>query len=208
MTNMQKRVISALVLAPIFISGIMLSKWLFIAIMVVVACFMLLEWCKITRASLPSMLIGFPAIALPIASLIYVRLIQDGEYALLMYFVMIWSIDIFAMFGGKTIEGPKLAPKLSPKKTWSGLLVGSIAGGLVPLLLSQILYSFPFTGLKLAVFGFCIGLVEQGSDLFVSFFKRRFDIKDSGNIIPGHGGFLDRFDGIIFTAPILLYYML
>jgi phosphatidate cytidylyltransferase len=210
MTNMQRRVISALVLAPIFIASIMLQPWLFAFLILAVALSMLIEWYDITQSKTNYLLLGLPIIAIPVASLICLRFMQDGQYAILTYFIIIWSVDSAAMFGGRSIGGPKLAPSLSPKKTWSGLLIGALAGGLAPLLLSLLLpnFNFPFTGLSLVIFGFGLGLVEQCSDLFISFFKRKFDIKDSGSIIPGHGGMLDRFDGIILTAPILLWLLI
>jgi len=108
------------------------------------------------------------------------------------------------MLGGKTFGGPKLARKISPLKTWSGLLCGCIASATV---WDMGYYYFDLNRLSVnpLFYGFINGLVAQISDIFVSYFKRKSDIKDSGNLIPGHGGFLDRFDSIIFSAPLLLW---
>ncbi|MGI4775839.1 MAG: phosphatidate cytidylyltransferase, partial [Janthinobacterium lividum] len=128
---------------------------------------------------------------------------------LLIYFAVIWSVDSFAMLGGQKFEGPKLAPKISPNKTWSGLITGVLAGTLSSILIYMIMQTLDIsqqlviTKTNLVIASIMIGLTAQLSDLFISYFKRKFKIKDSGNIIPGHGGVLDRFDSIILTAPIL-----
>ena len=124
------------------------------------------------------------------------------------FFAIIWCLDSVAMFVGKLVEGPKLAPTLSPKKTMSGLLGGVAAAALLPSLLNLI-PGYDFTNYVPAsqitlLFQFAfLGIVAQMSDLFISYFKRKFKIKDSGNIIPDHGGMLDRFDCITLTAPFI-----
>ena len=142
----------------------------------------------------------------------YISEIDYNGWLLATFFIIIWSVDSFAMFIGKWLQGPKLAPILSPKKTISGLLGGITAGVLFPLLLKLIpSYKLPYYGqisnfLLIGQFIILAG-VAQASDLFISYFKRKFKIKDSGNIIPGHGGMLDRFDSIILTAPIVAFYL-
>jgi phosphatidate cytidylyltransferase len=116
------------------------------------------------------------------------------------------------MFVGKLIKGPKLAPSLSPKKTISGLLGGVAAAAILPMLLNLVpaysiaTYTSASKIILLYQFAF-LGLTSQMSDLFISYFKRKFNIKDSGNLIPGHGGMLDRFDSIVLTAPIVAFYL-
>lgn len=118
-----------------------------------------------------------------------------------------------AMYGGKLIEGPKLSPRLSPKKTISGLLSGVFSAGLVAFLL-QFIPRYNISNfisqetIEIILIAMILASIGQMSDLFISFFKRRFKIKDTGSIIPGHGGALDRFDSIILTAPIFLYFIL
>jgi phosphatidate cytidylyltransferase len=107
------------------------------------------------------------------------------------------------MFGGKLIGGFKLVPVLSPNKTWSGLLCGCSASSLVCFALGHLLAINDFP-INLALYGFINGFVSQASDIFISYFKRKCNVKDTGNIIPGHGGVLDRADSTIFSAPFLL----
>jgi len=209
MTNIKRRILSGVILAPLFIAS-MFQTWVFAVVMCSVAVVMLLEWYDMAKSEMDYLFFGLPIVTIPIASLICVRFLDGGEYIVLSYFLIIWAIDIFAMLGGKIIGGAKLAPVVSPKKTWCGLISGALASAIALSLLSSIFpeLSPPMSGFSLACFGFIFGLIEQCSDLFISSFKRKFDIKDSGVIIPGHGGVLDRFDGIILTAPILLYYII
>ena len=116
------------------------------------------------------------------------------------------------MLIGKRVEGPRLAPVLSPKKTISGFLGGVTAAAILPLLLDLIptynIKSYISTsGFRLMCQFAFLGVIAQISDLLISWFKRKFNVKDSGNIIPGHGGMLDRFDSIILTAPMVIGYL-
>ena len=130
---------------------------------------------------------------------------RDDAMGLMVIFyilISVWAVDIFAMFSGKIIGGPKLAPRLSPNKTWAGML-GAILGALVAAALSYgLIVSFDDSGLvpnvtALAVLAVVLAVVAQGADLFESWLKRKYQIKDSGNIFPGHGGILDRVDGLV-----------
>lgn len=204
---MRTRILSAIILAPLFITSILFSPVLFILVIGLVAILMLFEWYNITNSSTVHLLSGLPLIVIPILCLIHIRLMSGGEYAILTYFSMIWTVDIFAMLGGKKIGGMKLAPTISPKKTYSGLFCGSASCAVILVTLSFLLPKFPLllNLYNLISFGLIFGITEQCSDLLISYFKRRFDVKDSGIIIPGHGGMLDRFDGIILTAPLYLW---
>ena len=118
--------------------------------------------------------------------------------AILLLFACVWTADTLAYFAGRTFGGPKLMPSVSPNKTWSGFF-GAVFGGLVGAVLL-----FHFSGLDnlmaAGLLGAAIGGLEQGGDLFESAAKRKFGIKDSGSIIPGHGGVLDRVDGLVAAA--------
>jgi phosphatidate cytidylyltransferase len=154
--------------------------------------------------------------SLSCGSLIIARFIEQSYIPLMMYFIIIWTVDTMALVGGKTIGGVKLAPKISPNKTWSGLIIGSISSGVAASLLTYLpnydLSLFSKIGIHsvqaIFIFAMFLAIISQISDLFMSFFKRKFNIKDSGSIIPGHGGMIDRFDSIILTAPIILYALL
>lgn len=128
-----------------------------------------------------------------------------GFVLILVLFGSVWGADILAYFFGKMIGGPKLAPKISPKKTWSGF-VGALIGGAG--LASAVIWftDYRITGFFLLIV-LALVVVSQIGDLIESSLKRRFDIKDSGKIIPGHGGILDRIDGLIM-ASILLWLVL
>ncbi|HET6389477.1 phosphatidate cytidylyltransferase [Hyphomicrobium sp.] len=139
--------------------------------------------------------------ALPVVALGWLRSDEPLGFLATLYVVLAVAVtDIAAYFSGRTIGGPKLWPAVSPNKTWSGLIGGVTAAALAGLLFAL------FTGSGspgwLASLGLAIGLVAQCGDLAESALKRHFGLKDSGGLIPGHGGFMDRMDGLV-TASIL-----
>ncbi len=209
-SNLRKRVIAASIMIPIVVGSLVFSKLLLQILLVLVAVGMLIEWYDMTCKKIYYMILGVPIIAIPMSCLIIVTMItSDYKYILLTYAGMVWTVDSAAMFGGKSFGGPKLAPVLSPNKTWSGLLCGMIGSAIIALLLAQLPgYEFPYRSVHLAIFAMVFAVIAQMSDLFVSFFKRKFDIKDTGSIIPGHGGVLDRCDSMILTAPVMLWVVL
>ncbi len=136
-------------------------------------------------------------IGLPCAVFVWLRHQPDGLAIVLALFAVIWAADIFAYFGGKLIGGPKIASGLSPNKTWSGIIAGVSAGALAGLGCG-VVFAAPtaIDGLWLLV-GAVIAFTGLMGDLFESFLKRRFGVKDASKIIPGHGGVLDRIDGLM-----------
>jgi len=125
----------------------------------------------------------------------------DGIEAILWLFAVVWGTDIMAYFGGRLIGGPKLWPRLSPSKTWAGFLVGVSCGGLLGLLCLALWPGAEPASLgPLFVLGVLAGVVSQAGDFVESAIKRRFGVKDSSHLIPGHGGFMDRLDGFIAAA--------
>ena len=133
----------------------------------------------------------------------YMIKIHDVGAQWMIYFLcIVWAGDSIAYFVGKNYGKRKLYPRVSPKKTVEGAFGGLIAGCLVGLVFKFFLIKNMswMAGLFLP---FVVGLVAQIGDLCESFFKRAFDIKDSGSILPGHGGFLDRFDGVVFSLPVM-----
>ncbi|NNJ75840.1 MAG: phosphatidate cytidylyltransferase [Anderseniella sp.] len=142
---------------------------------------------------------GIPYIALPGLALILIRQSPEyGLFAVLWLFAVVWSADTLAYVFGRLIGGPKLAPSISPNKTWAGL-VGAVAGGIVASAAMGWYAGLP-SAWPLLVGGGVLAVLEQLGDLFESAAKRRFGVKDSGRIIPGHGGVLDRVDGLIFAS--------
>ncbi len=145
--------------------------------------------------------VGVPYLALPVLALVMLRAGDCGLAVVLVLFAMVWSADTLAYFAGRAFGGPKLAPRISPNKTWSGFL-GAVAGGALAGLLAGLAMGQGTVRLLLA--GALAGAVEQLGDLFESAAKRRFGVKDSGQIIPGHGGVLDRVDGLMAAAVLVL----
>lgn len=123
---------------------------------------------------------------------------EYGALAIVWLMAVIWAADSLAYFAGRTIGGPKLAPVLSPKKTWAGL-GGAIAGGIVASLAVALAAGLPSL-MILAFLGGLLAVVGQAGDLFKSALKRFYGVKDAGRLIPGHGGVLDRVDGLVAAA--------
>jgi phosphatidate cytidylyltransferase len=144
--------------------------------------------------------VGVLYAALPVVALGWLRGDEPlGFHATLFVLVSVIVTDVGAYASGRTIGGPRLWPRVSPNKTWSGLIGGVAAAAVAGALFSWILG----TGSPrwLASLGFFLGLIAQGGDLAESALKRHFGIKDSSDLIPGHGGVMDRMDGIV-TASI------
>lgn len=142
---------------------------------------------------------GLLYVAIPAIALIYLRQQDHGLTLALWTLVIVWATDIGAYFVGRAIGGPKLAPKLSPNKTWAGLIGGMIAALIVGALIAH------FAGLPslFMVIGAPLAVAAQGGDLFESWLKRRSGVKDSGKLFPGHGGALDRLDGVVPVAVLV-----
>ncbi|MDG1436654.1 MAG: phosphatidate cytidylyltransferase [Rickettsiaceae bacterium] len=212
--NLLTRCFSGVFIVILFILSIFVLRPLFYVLFSFIAGFMLLEWRNMTKNSTPFYrYLGLILIPVPVISILLISYTDQTGWLLLTYFMIIWSVDVMAMLGGKLIGGPKLAPKLSPKKTISGLITGVLSAiivvNLLVLLPNYLEPSmFPRTGISTSIFALIIGIIAQMSDLFISYFKRKFHLKDSGSIIPGHGGMLDRFDSIILTAPVVIIILL
>lgn len=201
--NTKQRVISSLVLIPVALYAIFDSVNLFIFLSIAIAMMMTVEWLDMIRCEEDQTkwrTIGLFYILIPIYSVIKIR-IHDSNILFWM-FSIIWATDIFAFFAGRSLGGPKIAPNISPNKTWSGL-----AGGVIASVIIGFLSSFMFKGgiIFFVFVSLILSLIEQVSDLIESKFKRIFGVKDSGTLIPGHGGVLDRLDGMMLVAPTVLF---
>jgi phosphatidate cytidylyltransferase len=155
-----------------------------------------------TRSSVIA--VGVIYVVVPILSLLLLRFqsaIGGAGGGLLLAFWalgLVWATDIGAYFAGRAIGGPKLAPRISPSKTWSGL-AGGVAAALAFGFLLNALAGLP---VRLAAASGLLAVAAQGGDLFESWIKRRAGVKDSGTLLPGHGGVLDRLDGAVAAAPL------
>ena len=132
-----------------------------------------------------------------------------SRWGILICFFAVWPGDTLAFFSGKLIGGKKLYPKVSPKKTWAGAF-GGVIGSIAGLFILRTLW-IPEEHLSMEMciaLGIICGVFEQAGDLCESLFKRSYGIKDSGSLLPGHGGILDRVDGLIFAAPLVYVILL
>lgn len=207
-SNLTQRIVSSIILAPAVIYMIIIGGVAFQAMILVMAILMAFEWNHMTSTGKPDRwyAIGIFYILMPSLSLIWIRSRADGMFEIFWLLAIVWSTDIGGYFAGRFIGGPKLAPSISPKKTWSGLVGGVILALFVTNML--IIYTNAAEAKQMLIVSFVLSIYSVIGDLIESWIKRRFDVKDSGNIIPGHGGILDRVDGIVTTAPKLALFLL
>jgi phosphatidate cytidylyltransferase len=217
-SNLFKRILTALILIPIVVyivieGGILFD--LFLGLIFIIAIYEVIRIVNNDKklSQLKKLIWIIPIliyIGISLLSLKYIRLYDGGQLKITVLFLSIWVFDSAAYFAGSWIGGPKLIPKISPKKTWAGLIGGSLITFIIPSLISIIMLNQIFLSAFAIIMGFylsLIGIIGQVGDLMESYFKRRFDVKDSGNILPGHGGILDRMDSI-FLASIFFYLIL
>jgi len=126
---------------------------------------------------------------------------EPGAQVLLWLVLVIVATDVGAYAAGRTIGGPKLAPRISPNKTWAGLIGGAAAAAVVGVAAAPFFAGFAGHLGRIAVIAACLAVVAQAGDLLESHLKRRAGLKDSSNLIPGHGGVLDRLDGVLAAVP-------
>jgi len=248
MSNLQLRVVSAVVLAAIALGLTWLGGLSFRLLCAAMAAVIFYEWTRMSRPAavaglgfLPEALLlvfigaliaGLPAswllplvVALVVVTSVAARiggttqwdapglayaavsglslaLLRDGDHsgliAILFLFAVVWATDIFAYFVGRAVGGPKLAPSISPGKTQSGALGGAVSGVVAGVLLAAAAGAGNLGVLGLVAL--VLSIVAQAGDLFESWVKRRHGRKDSSALIPGHGGVMDRVDGLVAAA--------
>jgi phosphatidate cytidylyltransferase len=130
------------------------------------------------------------------------RYAEDGLAQVFFALVLIWSTDTGAYFTGRTFGKNKLWPEISPNKTIEGAIGGIVVATIVGIVF-HLIYEFPFSLTTIIIVSILVSIFGQIGDLVESAFKRHYNVKDSGNILPGHGGILDRFDSAIFVFPVL-----
>jgi len=157
--------------------------------------------CLYYKIKLHFALAGLAYALLPAASLLWLRQYSDqGGWIVLWVMIIVWSMDTGAYFAGKNIGGPKMAPRISPNKTWAGLIGGTVVA-VITGLIAAFYFNFEYDWMALAAAAALLAIWSQIGDLAESAVKRHFNVKDSGAIIPGHGGIMDRVDGVVFAAP-------
>ena len=149
---------------------------------------------------------GLPALGLPLLCLVWLRAQEpDGAETVLWLVALVIATDIGAYFAGRLIGGPKLMPRISPKKTWAGLVGGMAAAACIGALATTLVAGGGGRApvMAVALLSALLAVVAQTGDLAESAVKRNFNVKDSGTLIPGHGGLFDRLDGFLITLPAL-----
>ena len=203
--ELQKRILSSIILIPVSFFFIIQGSLSFIFFLSLIFLATNLEWFRMTKKKDLLRIFGLFFLFFSFFSTIYIRQYIGLNFFLFLIIVCIFT-DIGGYIFGKTFKGPKLT-KISPKKTYSGVigsfLISLLFGLTYIKYLGQksriLLETDPIFIIFLTLF---ISLVSQMGDLIISYFKRKAKLKDSGKILPGHGGFLDRIDGIIFVMPI------
>jgi len=198
------RAVSALTLLPIVLAAIWFEGVYLLALLVVAAILMGREWLRLSGAGFKPLwwLGGVVYIGLPLVSIYWLRGQDNGTMWVFYALFVVFAMDVGGYFAGRLIGGPKLAPKISPKKTWAGLLGGvglSLAIGYVFHMWGHVGASMSQMLMASALFA----VWSQVGDLFESRLKRASGLKDSGGLIPGHGGILDRVDGLVFALPLI-----
>jgi phosphatidate cytidylyltransferase len=130
----------------------------------------------------------------------------NGGFIIISIFITLWMTDSAAYFIGSAIGKHKLFPRVSPNKSWEGAIAGFVFAIITLVVLKSILLNF-LDWTDVIAFGIIIGIFGQVGDLIESLIKRDANVKDSSNIIPGHGGIFDRFDSLLFSAPIIFLYL-
>ncbi|MDF7773964.1 phosphatidate cytidylyltransferase [Sphingomonas sp. AOB5] len=146
----------------------------------------------------PRLAWGVAYVGLPALALIVLRAEPNGFLLTFWAMALVWACDSGAYFAGRAIGGPKLAPGISPNKTWAGFIGGVAAAGVFAIVL-VLLFDLP---VALAIATPLLAMLAQVGDLYESHLKRVAGVKDSGNLLPGHGGLLDRLDGLVAVAPV------
>lgn len=146
----------------------------------------------------PWLALGVVYAGLPVLALLAIRSGADGLMLALWTMALVWMTDIGAYFAGRSIGGAKLMPAISPNKTWSGLIGGMTAAAIFGVVMHYAAGLPP----RLAIASPLLAVIAQAGDLFESWLKRRAGVKDSGTLLPGHGGVLDRIDGLVPVAPV------
>jgi phosphatidate cytidylyltransferase len=216
-SDLPTRLISGVLMALVVGGALWLGGWFWIGFVVLIGGLVLWEWNVLVRASDSSMLaeivwLFFGAIYVCGAALamLQVRANYDASATAVLFILPVIAVDVGAYFAGRAIGGPRIAPKLSPSKTWAGLGGGAAAASLVAIGIELSGLgavggtSTSASGLLLAVVAGClIAVIAQAGDFFESWMKRRAGVKDSSNLITGHGGVFDRLDGFLAVFFVL-----
>lgn len=213
------RTLSSVAMMSVAIGAIWLGGYAFMTLIVLVGLGVYWEFAKLALAfarNMPARFIWLAGGLLYVGLACFTLLLFSepffGMTPTIMLIAGVIGTDVGAYFAGRTLSGPKIAPRISPSKTWSGLLGGMVGAGLMMIAIQAAIYAFrggnagdgdvylTYGWQRLALTGAALAVVAQIGDFFESWMKRRAGVKDSGRLIPGHGGLLDRTDGLIAVA--------
>ena len=201
-SELLKRIVSSFILIPFSIFIILIGSFYFNVYLLVCLIISIYEWNNISKKLLLK-IFGFFFLILSFFSIYKLRNDFDGEYLLVFFILLICvSTDLGGFIFGKIFKGPRLT-KISPNKTYSGVVGSYILSFILALFYYLKLKSFYLDKsiFQIIVIIFLVSTVSQIGDLLLSYFKRLSNVKDTGKLIPGHGGILDRIDGMIFAFP-------
>ena len=196
------RTASAIVMVAIAGTALWAGGWVFLAFVVAVGLGVLWEWWNLAQriAATPlgaALWLAGGASYVGIAMAVLVNLRQQGLFSALVPIILVIAVDVGAYFAGRTFGGPKIAPAISPSKTWSGLLGGMTAAAAVMFGVQHFGGTSLSYSLLWCAVAALLAVFAQAGDFFESWMKRRAGVKDSGHLIPGHGGLFDRVDGLL-----------
>ncbi len=217
LADLPVRFVSGVVMIAIVSAALWLGGLVWTGLVILVAGLVLWEWNRLVRgfktsplAEVVWLFFGAVYVSAAALALIQVRMNYDALVVLLVFVGPVVAVDVGAYFMGRAIGGPKIAPSISPSKTWAGLAGGALAAGSLGIGLELADFgpvASPGFGVVSALSalagGALIAVVAQTGDFFESWMKRRAGVKDSSHLIPGHGGFFDRTDGFLAVFAVL-----
>ena len=221
MNELTKRIVSGVLLAALLLGDLWLGSYAYAGLLIIGGLVVYREFFRLVYQMTPStvarvawLLFGLAYVGAAGFGLWALRSIEgDGFFYSLWLFLIVWATDVGAYVFGRTIGGPKIAPSISPSKTWAGLFGGIVFVTIVMAGMSMLgrwdhaFFSGPSLTIGFAIWGIPLVFLAQGGDFFESWMKRRAGVKDSGTLIPGHGGLFDRVDGLLPVAIVFPWWM-
>ena len=221
MNELTKRIVSGVLLAALLLGDLWLGSYAYAGLLIIGGLVVYREFFRLVDQMTPStiarvtwLLFGLAYVGSAGFGLWALRSIEgDGFFYSLWLFLVVWATDVGAYIFGRSIGGPKIAPSISPSKTWAGLFGGIVFVTVVMVGLSMFgrwdhaFFSGPSLAISFAIWGIPLVFLAQGGDFFESWMKRRAGVKDSGTLIPGHGGLFDRVDGLLPVAIVFPWWM-
>ncbi|MHA7818826.1 MAG: phosphatidate cytidylyltransferase [Erythrobacter sp.] len=217
MSDLLVRFVSAVFMLGLAVIALWLGGWFWTGFVVLLGGLVLWEWNLLVRgfavsamAEVAWQFVGALYVGAAVLAMVQVRMNYDMWSVLVAFLFPVIAVDVGAYFAGRLIGGPKIAPSISPSKTWAGLMGGAVAASIITIAIE--IYDFgpasasgyTAAGIGLAVLsGALIAVIAQSGDFFESWMKRRAGVKDSSSLIPGHGGIFDRLDGFIAVFFVL-----